>query len=184
MVWSITDDGNHDHATFYKSVAPRVSLMIPQFFVSSQVGDSHVHASNRPSSFHGVHHVRTESNVRLQRTRIAAGGRSKIGTGAGAADTTRVTPGGATFTVPSGWSIVTGKNLVILEPPEADTHVAIVDSPAADASAAVAAGWAAYKPDSKRPLKLVTPRPPREGWDERLTFDYETSPNERAVVHV
>lgn len=101
-----------------------------------------------------------------------------------AADTTRVTPGGATFTVPSGWSIVTGKNLVILEPPEADTHVAIVDSPAADASAAVAAGWAAYKPDSKRPLKLVTPRPPREGWDERLTFDYETSPNERAVVHV
>src|SRR2546429_5089705 len=27
-----------------------------------------------------------------------------------AADTPRVTPGGATFTVPSGWSIVTGKN--------------------------------------------------------------------------
>ena len=72
-----------------------------------------------------------------------------------AADTPRVTPGGAAFTVPSGWSIVTGKNLVILEPPEADTHVAIVDSPAADASAAVADGWAVYKPDSKRPLKLV-----------------------------
>ncbi|MGD0600009.1 MAG: serine hydrolase domain-containing protein [Terriglobales bacterium] len=101
-----------------------------------------------------------------------------------AADTPRVTPGGAAFTVPSGWSIMTGKNLVILEPPEADTHVAIVDSPAADASAAVADGWAAYKPDAKRPLKLVTPRPPREGWDERLVFDYETSPNERAVVHV
>src|ERR1039457_5605863 len=55
-----------------------------------------------------------------------------------AADTTRVTPGGATFTVPSGWSIVTGKNLVILEPTEADRHVALVDSPAADASAAAA----------------------------------------------
>ncbi len=100
------------------------------------------------------------------------------------ADTPRVTPGGATFTVPSGWSIVTGKNLVILEPPEADTHIAIVDSPAADANAAVAAGWAAYKPDAKRPLKLVTPRPPRQGWDERQVFDYETSPNERAVVQV
>jgi CubicO group peptidase (beta-lactamase class C family) len=99
-----------------------------------------------------------------------------------AADTPRVTPGGATFTVPSGWSIVTGKDLVILEPPETDTHIAIVDSQAADANAAVAAGWAAYKPEAKRPLKLVTPRPAREGWDDRQVFDYETSPNERAVV--
>lgn len=99
-----------------------------------------------------------------------------------AADTPRVTPGGATFTVPAGWSIVTGKNLVILTPPEPDTHIAIVDSQAADATAAVAAAWAAYKPESKRPIKLVTPRPAREGWDERQVFDYETSPNERAAV--
>jgi CubicO group peptidase (beta-lactamase class C family) len=97
-------------------------------------------------------------------------------------DTPRVTPGGATFKVPSGWSIVTGKNLVILEPPETDTRIAIVDAQAADASAAVAAAWATYKPESKRPLKLVTPRPAREGWDERKVFDYETSPNERAAV--
>src|SRR5258708_7596517 len=60
-----------------------------------------------------------------------------------AADTPRVTPGGATFMVPSGWSIVIGENLVILQPPETDTHIAIVDSSAADASAAVAVGWAA-----------------------------------------
>src|SRR6476646_1035280 len=99
-----------------------------------------------------------------------------------AADTPRVTPGGATFMVPSGWWIVTGKNLVILEPPETDTHIAIVDSQAADARAAIAGGWAAYKPDSKRPIKLVRPIPAREGWDDRQVFDYETSPNERAVV--
>jgi CubicO group peptidase (beta-lactamase class C family) len=100
-----------------------------------------------------------------------------------AADTPRVMPGGATFKIPAGWSIVTGKNLVILEPPETDTHIAIVDSNAGDANSAVAAGWGVYKPDAKRPLKLVTPRPAREGWDERQAFDYETSPNERAVVH-
>jgi len=98
------------------------------------------------------------------------------------ADTPRVTPGGSTFTVPGGWSIATGKSLVIIAPPETDTHIAIVDSQAADAKAAVAAAWAAYKPDVKRPLKLVTPRPGRQGWDERQVFDYETSPNERAVV--
>jgi CubicO group peptidase (beta-lactamase class C family) len=98
------------------------------------------------------------------------------------ADTPRVTPGGATFKVPAGWSIVTGKHVVILEPPETDTHIAIVDSQAADANSAVAAGWAGYRPEAKRSLKLVTPRPAREGWDERQVFDYETSPNERAVV--
>ena len=100
------------------------------------------------------------------------------------ADTPRVTPGGATFKVPAGWSIVTGKDMVILEPPETDTHIAIVDSQAVDAKAAVAAAWAAYKPEAKRPIKLVTPRPAREGWDERQEFDYETSPNERAAVQV
>ncbi len=99
-----------------------------------------------------------------------------------AADTPRVTPGGATFTVPTGWSITTGKSLVVLEPPENDTHIAIIDSQAADAPSAVAGAWAVYKPDTKRPLKLVTPRPGRQGWDERQVFDYETSPNERAVV--
>ena len=99
-----------------------------------------------------------------------------------ASDTQRVTPGGAQFTVPAGWSIATQKNLVLLTPPEPDTHLAIVDTQAPDAKAAVAAAWAVYKPDSKRPIKLVTPRPAREGWDERQVFEYETSPNERAVV--
>src|SRR5215472_14940731 len=99
-----------------------------------------------------------------------------------AADTPRVTPGGATFTAPTGWSIVSAKNLAILEPPETDTHIAIVDSQGADAAAAVAAAWAAYKPDFKRPLRLATPRPAREGWEEQQVFSYETSPNERAVV--
>jgi CubicO group peptidase (beta-lactamase class C family) len=99
-----------------------------------------------------------------------------------AADSQRLTPGGAQFTVPAGWSIATEKNMALLTPPETDTHLAIVDTQAADAKAAVAAAWAAYKPDAKRPIRLVTPRPAREGWQERQVFDYETSPNERAVV--
>ena len=99
-----------------------------------------------------------------------------------AADTPRVTPGGATFTVPAGWSIVTGKDLVVLAPPEPDAHIAIVDSHAADAKTAVDAAWAAYKPAKTWPLKLVTPRPARNGWEERQVFDYETSPNERVAI--
>lgn len=98
------------------------------------------------------------------------------------ADTPREAPGGATFTVPAGWSISGGKTVVILTPPEADTHIVMVDAQAADAKAAVAAAWAAYKPEANRPIRLVTPRPSRNGWEDRQVFDYETSPNERAVV--
>jgi CubicO group peptidase (beta-lactamase class C family) len=98
------------------------------------------------------------------------------------AETPRVTAAGAAFKVPSGWSIETRKDLVILTPPETDSHVVIVDAQASDANAAVTAAWSSYKPESKRPVKLVTPRPAREGWDERQVFDYETSPNERAAV--
>ncbi len=99
-----------------------------------------------------------------------------------AADSQRATPAGATFTAPAGWSISSGTSSAMLESPEQDTHIAVVDVRASDAAAAVASAWATYRPDGKRPLKLATPSPGRDGWDERRTFVYETSPNERAVV--
>src|SRR5438874_12838471 len=49
------------------------------------------------------------------------------------ADTHLATPGGATFTAPAGWSVVSGDAAVVLETPEPDSHVAIVDVHAADA---------------------------------------------------
>jgi CubicO group peptidase (beta-lactamase class C family) len=98
-----------------------------------------------------------------------------------AADTQQ-TSGAAVFTAPAGWSVTSKKNMVILEPPENDTHIVIVDSQGADAAAAVAAAWTAYKPDFNRPLRISNQNPAREGWEEDRTFNYETSPNEHAVV--
>lgn len=98
------------------------------------------------------------------------------------ADTPRTSPGGATFTVPSGWSVETRKDMVVLTPPEPDTHIAIVDAHGADAKSAVASAWALYNPNEKHALKIAIPRPAREGWDERQVFQYETSPNERKVI--
>ena len=97
-------------------------------------------------------------------------------------DAQRSSPAGATFTAPSGWSLNTLGTVLILQPPEKDSRVAIVDVHAADASAAAAAAWQAYRPEGQRPLHLVTPRPGRNGWEEVVLFDYETSPNERAAV--
>jgi CubicO group peptidase (beta-lactamase class C family) len=98
------------------------------------------------------------------------------------ADTKRSTAAGATFSAPAGWSLRSGPSMVVLDAPEGDSHLAIVDVRAADANAAVASAWSTYRPDFKRPVKLVNPVPPRDGWDERKNFDYETSPNERAVL--
>ncbi|MBP7147911.1 MAG: beta-lactamase family protein [Acidobacteria bacterium] len=98
-------------------------------------------------------------------------------------DTPRTTPAGATFTVPAGWTVTTRGASTVLTPPETDSHVAIVDVPSAkEADAAVAAGWAVYKPEFSRPLRLSVPQAARNGWDEQKAFQYETSPNERAVV--
>jgi CubicO group peptidase (beta-lactamase class C family) len=99
------------------------------------------------------------------------------------ADTPLTTTGGSTFTAPMGWSVSSAANKILLEPPEADSHLALLDVQAADADAAVAAGWADYRPDAHRPLRLATPQAPHDGWEERHVYSYETSPNEKAVVY-
>jgi CubicO group peptidase (beta-lactamase class C family) len=99
------------------------------------------------------------------------------------ADTPSKTSSGATFTAPVAWTMTSGPSLVILAPPEPDAHLAIVDvGAAADGQSAAAQAWALYRPDAKRVLKLVTPRAPRNGWDERQAMEYETSPNEHLAI--
>jgi CubicO group peptidase (beta-lactamase class C family) len=97
-------------------------------------------------------------------------------------DTPKATPAGTTFTLPSGWSMATTGAMTVLSPPEPDLRIAIVDVQAKDADAALAAGWAAFRPEFKRPLKIVLPQAARNGWEERKAYQYETSPNERLVV--
>jgi CubicO group peptidase (beta-lactamase class C family) len=100
-----------------------------------------------------------------------------------AADTPRSTPSGVTFTAPAGWSVLSQDSAVILEPPEPDSHLAIVGVQAKDADEAAAAAWKLYKPEMNRPIRVATDRPAREGWEEKRVYEYETSPNERAEVY-
>jgi CubicO group peptidase (beta-lactamase class C family) len=99
------------------------------------------------------------------------------------ADTPLTTASGTTFMAPSGWRVTSTPSMNVLEPPEADSRLALVDVRAADAMAAVAAGWASYRPGANRALRITTPQTAQNGWDERHVFNYETSPNERAVVY-
>ncbi|MHB8283589.1 MAG: serine hydrolase domain-containing protein [Caulobacteraceae bacterium] len=91
-------------------------------------------------------------------------------------------PGGGTYLLPSGWMKSVSSGVLTLSPPESDFHVAIVDAgPAVDGKAAAAAAWELYRPHAVHPFKLLTTRPPRNGWDEQAVVDYETSPSEHQV---
>lgn len=99
------------------------------------------------------------------------------------ADRQAKTPSGATFTAPRAWTLREASGFAELGAPEGDLKIALVDvGPAPDAKAAVASAWTAYAPAMTRPPKLVTARPPRNGWDERHVVDYEVSPNEKRAL--
>ena len=100
------------------------------------------------------------------------------------ADTVTTTVEGNTFIAPAGWTITTRHSATILEAPEGDSHIAFVDVRAPNADAAVAAAWQAYKPDAQWPLKVVNDAPDQDGWTDRRTYTYQTSPNEKRYVDV
>lgn len=102
-------------------------------------------------------------------------------------DTPKTTVAGNTFVAPAGWSFVVRGPATILEAPEGGSFIALIDVATTDAvtaDAAVTAAWAAYKPDAKWPLKVTTPVADKDGWTDRKSYSYQTSPNEKRDVGV
>jgi CubicO group peptidase (beta-lactamase class C family) len=99
-----------------------------------------------------------------------------------AADTPRTTVAGNKFIAPAGWRIEVHGPATILTAPEGGSRIALVDVAAKDADAAVAAAWAAYRPDAKWPLKVTNDFPDRDGWSGIRDYSYQTSPNEKRDV--
>jgi CubicO group peptidase (beta-lactamase class C family) len=98
------------------------------------------------------------------------------------ADTPRTTVEGNKFIAPAGWRIEVRGRATILTPPEGDSHIALVDVHAQDADTAVAAAWAAYRPDAKWPLRVANSFPNKDGWSNIRDYSYQTSPNEKRDV--
>jgi CubicO group peptidase (beta-lactamase class C family) len=97
-------------------------------------------------------------------------------------DTPRTTVAGNGFVVPAGWSVWTKEVATIVEAPEADSWIALVDVKAPSAEDAVALAWAAYKPDHKRPVEMSIAAPDHDGWSRNKRFAYKTSPNEKRNI--
>lgn len=98
------------------------------------------------------------------------------------ADTPKTTVLGNSFVAPKGWTIRVKGEATILEAPEGDSWVALVDMKAKTAEEALAAAWKIYKPDAKWPVKVTNDLSDRDGWSHRRVYDYLTSPNEKRVV--
>jgi CubicO group peptidase (beta-lactamase class C family) len=99
-----------------------------------------------------------------------------------AADAPRTTVEGNKFIAPAGWRIEVRGPATILEAPERGSHIALVDVRAKDSDSAVAAAWAAYRPDAKWPLKVTNDYPDKDGWSNIRGYSYQTSPNEKRDV--
>ncbi len=99
-----------------------------------------------------------------------------------AADTPRTTLEGNKFIAPAGWRIESRGPATILEAPEGNSRIVLVDVRAPDADKAVAAAWAAYRPDAKWPLKVANDFPDEDGWSNVRNYSYQTSPNEKRDV--
>jgi CubicO group peptidase (beta-lactamase class C family) len=98
------------------------------------------------------------------------------------ADTPKTTVLGSAFIAPKDWSIRVEGPATILEAPEGDSWVVLVDVQAKTQDEALAVAWRAYKPDAKWPLKVTNDLPDRDGWSRRRLYDYQTSPNEKRGV--
>ncbi|MBP1688843.1 MAG: beta-lactamase [Deltaproteobacteria bacterium] len=99
-----------------------------------------------------------------------------------AADTLKTTVLGNTFVAPKDWSIRVKGPAMILEAPEGDSWIALVDVAAKTPEDALAAAWKVYKPDAKWPVKVTNDLPDRDGWSRRRAYEYLTSPNEKRGV--
>lgn len=99
-----------------------------------------------------------------------------------AADTPKTTVLGNAFVAPKDWSIRVKGSATILEAPEGDSWIALVDVQAKGPEEALAAAWQAYKPDPKWPLLVSNDLPDKDGWSRRRAYEYQTSPDEKRGV--
>jgi CubicO group peptidase (beta-lactamase class C family) len=84
---------------------------------------------------------------------------------------------------PEDWTMEQQDSMSVVTAPEGDLDIAVVEvGPADDALAAAAAAWRVYDPGAQRAVELTTPAASENGWDQRVSIRYATSPSEQATV--
>ena len=97
------------------------------------------------------------------------------------ADTPGKLSSGVQYVQPKDWNAAKQGPALVFISPEGDLRIAVADiGAAADAKDAVAKAWEVIRPGAVPTLRTTNSAPPAEGWEERVSFSYETLPTERA----
>jgi CubicO group peptidase (beta-lactamase class C family) len=96
-------------------------------------------------------------------------------------DTETELSNGARFMAPKNWSLKELEGGFVIGAPEEGSAIAILSRNEEDPDAAVAAAWAAWKPDAPR-AGAGDQRSALEGWDRTLRYRYMTTGNEPRSV--
>jgi CubicO group peptidase (beta-lactamase class C family) len=92
-------------------------------------------------------------------------------------DTPATTAAGHAFIAPRGWALSRRGSAAILEAPEGDSRVALVDVVATDAEAAIDEAWRAYRAGAKPEVLMWTPVANSRGWQDGRSVVYRTPAN-------
>lgn len=100
-------------------------------------------------------------------------------TGAGsAADTAETTASGHSFIVPKDWTRIRRGNAVVLQAPEGNSWIALVETEAGNAADAVAQAWASYAGHPPPELLMAVPLANRNGWVDGRNHVYRAPAGE------
>ncbi|MES2320396.1 MAG: serine hydrolase domain-containing protein [Pseudomonadota bacterium] len=98
------------------------------------------------------------------------------------ADLSLLGPGGIELTGAAQWRVRRESGMLIIDAPENDASLALVDLDAPDAAAAIHAAWAVFRPGVKRVARMLTREAARTGWDARAVASYDMPANARMAV--
>lgn len=89
---------------------------------------------------------------------------------------------GAAMVAPEGWTVARAGSVVRYTPPENNVVIAVLPIAAAKSGQdAAAQAWQLARPGFARQIRLAQAAPARNGWDEMVVINYETSPAEQAA---
>lgn len=103
-----------------------------------------------------------------------------------AEDAVYATATGTTFQLSKGWFVSTHAGRVLLEDPDRELTLTLLEvtsgGEVGDGAAALASAWAVAQPGFSRAIRHAMNPPPRDGWDAITQQVYETGTEEKRTV--
>ncbi len=97
-------------------------------------------------------------------------------------DTQITTASGCTFTAEKGWFVTQHDTMIVLEEPDRELTVTLIENKEKTAEQAVAAAWKQVQPNFAYTIQHTLNSVPSDGWDEIVQFMYDTSSAQKKLL--